>query len=58
LIRDDPVQFADAVFNLLSDKKLRDNLVGQAYDLVRKMYDWNIILKKLILKLDSAKKFI
>ncbi len=43
IIRDDPTAFAQAVIGLFNDRKLRQQLVSNGYDLVKKKYDWNVI---------------
>ena len=47
LIASDKHEFAEAVLNLLNDKPRADLLSSQAYLLVQKKYDWNVIGKKL-----------
>lgn len=48
LIADDPQAFADAVFRLLRDDVLRKQIVTNALELVRKVYDWNTIADQLM----------
>lgn len=43
LIRDDSRQFADAVIELFENRKLRDRLVGNGYEVVKQKYDWSVI---------------
>ncbi len=40
LIADDPVEFANAVLRVYSDRNLREELITKAYNLVREKYDW------------------
>lgn len=46
LIADSPIDFAHAVIRLLQDQTIRAELQENAYNLVRTIYDWQIIEKK------------
>lgn len=48
LLADTPEAFAAAVLRLLRDLDLRQNLVNNACDLIRRQYDWNIILPEFL----------
>lgn len=43
LIRDKPRAFAEAVIQLMKDRKLGNRLVRSGYELVKQKYDWNVI---------------
>jgi len=47
IIADTPDSFADSVTNVLNDAHLRKQLGGNARQLAKEKYDWNIIVKKL-----------
>ncbi len=48
LIADTPATFAERVIQLLTDKNLRDRIVGNARRLVETQYDWSVIGDKLV----------
>lgn len=43
LIRDESQSFADAVVDLIRKDTLRDKLIRNGYELIKKRYDWNVI---------------
>lgn len=43
IIRDDPTAFAEAVIRLFNDRNLRQQLVANGFELVKKKYDWTVI---------------
>lgn len=43
LIADDPRAFAESVIRLIKDRKLRQRLSCNGYELVKKKYDWPVI---------------
>lgn len=47
IIRDDPKDIADAAVQLLSDKNLYNKIASNAKKMVRQIYDWDPIAKKL-----------
>lgn len=47
IIRDNPNDVADAVIELLNDKKLYSKIVRNAENMVKKEYDWDPIARKL-----------
>lgn len=47
LVEDDPVSFAEVVLNLLENPVQQQTLAENARELVTKLYDWKIVLKKL-----------
>ena len=48
LIRDDPLEFADAVVQVLRDRELRERLGREARRTATEVYAWHIVGKKLI----------
>ena len=47
-IADIPEQFAEKTVHLLKDEGLRQRIVGQARELVVKLYDWDVIANQLL----------
>ncbi len=47
LVKDDPVQFAEAVIDLVRDSHLRGKLAANGHVLVRSLYDWSCIGEKV-----------
>lgn len=54
LLADTPESFAAAVLRLLRDAELRQNLVNNACDLVRRQYDWNSIVPEFVELVESV----
>jgi sugar transferase (PEP-CTERM/EpsH1 system associated) len=48
LIADTPVEFANAVLRLISDRTLQEQLIGNARQLVLSKYDWEAIGRRLL----------
>ena len=47
-IADEPVAFAQRVVRLLLDRRLREQLAGNARRLVEERYEWSVIAEKLL----------
>ena len=47
VVRDDPIEFAQAVITLLKDETLQAQLAENGRRLVEKRYDWEIVLKEM-----------
>ena len=47
LVADDAGDFANEAVRLLGDEELQSNLAKNGRDLVTKLYDWRVVLKKL-----------
>jgi glycosyltransferase involved in cell wall biosynthesis len=47
LVRNEPKEFANAVIELMKNKKLAKRLINEGYELVVKKYDWSVICKGL-----------
>lgn len=45
LVRNEPQEFADAVIELMKNKKLANRLVNEGYELVVNKYDWSVVCK-------------
>lgn len=45
LVRDQPQEFADAVIELMKNKKLANDLMKEGYELVKNKYEWSVICK-------------
>lgn len=43
IIRDEPVEFAEAVLEAFDNQLLRKNLISNGYELAKQKYDWKII---------------
>jgi len=46
-IEDDPDQFAQKTVEILENELLQNNLIENAWKLVRQKYDWSVVLKKI-----------
>lgn len=53
MIKDDPVKFSQAVIYLLNDDMLSEKLIKNSFKLVSTKYDWEIIMRDLINKLEG-----
>jgi glycosyltransferase involved in cell wall biosynthesis len=47
LIADEPQAFADEVIRLLHDAELRSRLIRNGYEVMRSIYEWSVIGKKV-----------
>lgn len=47
IVKDEPAAFAEAVIQLFNDAQLRNKLVYNGYDLVKKKYDWEVICSSI-----------
>jgi glycosyltransferase involved in cell wall biosynthesis len=54
LIADDPETFARHVINILSNPELRDFLSSNALHLVKRNYDWRMVMPKFLGFLEKA----
>jgi len=45
LVRNEPQEFANAVIELMRNKKLSNDLVKEGYELVKNKYDWSVVCK-------------
>lgn len=54
LIADTPETFAQAVIRLLKDPKLRQQLTENAYQLVRKKYNWEVVMPRFLQLVERA----
>jgi len=45
LVRNEPQEFANAVIELMRNKKLSNDLVKEGYELVKTKYDWSVVCK-------------
>ena len=48
LVADSPGSFAKAVLRLLRERDLRQNLIGNAYQLVRERYDQSVVIPRFL----------
>lgn len=48
LIADDPVEFAEAVVRILTDRLLAKRLAENAFELVRTSYDWKVLGPRIL----------
>lgn len=56
LIEDSPEKFASYVVELLKNKKLRDRLTEEGYELVTSEYDWSVVGEKMLEAYESLLK--
>lgn len=47
LVRNEPQEFANAVIELMRNKKLANDLVKEGHELVKNKYDWSVICKEI-----------